>query len=91
MSNSKEYYTRMYAAVRAANGEELNQIQRIYSQAEKAAWAKFDEVRNTKYTGKGSRAVKDAAISEAKAILDRELSLAEDAYMEAHAIWSAKK
>lgn len=57
--------------------------QDVYSKKEKAAWAKFDAVRNTKYEGKGSRAIKHAAIAEARDALKIELNAIDDEYARA--------
>ncbi len=54
--------------------------QEIFTKKEKAAWSKFEAVRDAKYEGKGSRAVKKLATDTARVILNMELDTAEDEY-----------
>lgn len=54
--------------------------QEIFTKKEKAAWEKFEAVRDVKYEGKGSRAIKREAIEKARHILQIELTIAEDEY-----------
>ena len=54
--------------------------QEIFTKKEKAAWAKFEAVRDAEYKGAGSRAIKKSAIDAARLALKIELTAAEDEY-----------
>lgn len=57
--------------------------QHIFSQKEKALWDNFFKVRDTKYTGKGSRATRKQAVDDARKHLKIELEKIEDDYARA--------
>lgn len=57
--------------------------QEVYSKKEKAAWDKFEAVRDATYTGPGAQAAKSSAIRAARAVLRQELAAAEAEYFAA--------
>ncbi|MGR3179807.1 MAG: hypothetical protein ACUZ8E_17345 [Candidatus Anammoxibacter sp.] len=59
---------------------QVNTAQKIFSQEEKTVWAKFEAIRDAKYTGKGSRAVKFDATNKAREVLKAEMIIAEDKF-----------
>lgn len=54
--------------------------QEIFTKKEKEAWIKFYQVRDAKYEGKGSRAIKKEAIAKAREELNISITRAEDEY-----------
>lgn len=59
---------------------QVNAAQKVFAQEEKTAWTKFEAVRDAKYTGKGSRAIKFDATNAAREILKAEMIVADDKY-----------
>ena len=65
------------------NQQIINAAQTISYAEEKASWAKFEAVRDAKYSGKGSRAIKAAAVDAARIVLKAETKATDDKYAKA--------
>ena len=59
---------------------QVNAAQKVFAQEEKTSWTKFEAVRDAKYEGKGSRAVKTEATNKARDVLKAEMKFSEDKY-----------
>lgn len=54
--------------------------QEVFLAKEKRAWSKFEAIRDAKYQGKGSRALKKLSVDAARVILKIELEAADNEY-----------
>ena len=61
----------------------VKQAQSIFTATEKDIWKTFEDIRDAKYTGKGSREVKRLAVNEAREILQIARQDADDTYAKA--------